>query len=73
MVTFLTFASLRQPPPMILCSQIARTLLMLTFSWDPPPLQVRRLIAKRLLADVDDEMSAAMGLQVVVKRSQTEL
>ena len=36
-------------------------------------LQVRRLIAKRLLADVDDEISAAMGLQVVVKRSKTEL
>ena len=36
-------------------------------------LQVRRLISKRLLADVDDEISAAMGLQVVVKRSKTEL
>ena len=36
-------------------------------------LQVRRLIAKRLLTDVDDEISAAMGLQVVVKRSKTEL
>ena len=35
--------------------------------------QVRRTIVKRLFTDVDDEIAAAMGLQVVVKRSKTEL
>ena len=36
-------------------------------------LQVRRSIVKRLLIDVDDEIAAELGLQVVVKRSKTEI
>ena len=36
-------------------------------------LQVRRTIVKRLLTDVDDEIDAVMSLQVVVKRSKTQL